>query len=99
MRGAQSQLTVPRSLGSWLLDPLAPQSSGTSILQTIIQHRAGRRQRRSRNMTLGTATAKLDSRHGNISAALRVVGESAMTATATIRATTRSGNIVLELVS
>jgi hypothetical protein len=50
-------------------------------------------------MTLGTPTAKLDSRHGNISAALRVVGESAITATATIRATTRSGNIVLELVS
>jgi hypothetical protein len=50
-------------------------------------------------MTPGTATAKLDSRHGNISAALSVVGNSPMTATATIRATTRSGNIVLELVS
>jgi hypothetical protein len=85
--------------GSWLLDPLAPQSSGTPILQTIVQHRAGRKQRRSRNMTPGTATAKLDSRHGNISAALSVVGNSPMTATATIRATTRSGNIVLELVS
>ncbi|KAF8493197.1 hypothetical protein F5888DRAFT_841692 [Russula emetica] len=86
--------------GSWLLDPLAPQSSGTSVLQTIVQNRgAGRRPHRVRNMTLGTPTAKLDSRHGNISAALRVVGESAMTATATIRTTTRSGNIVLELVS
>jgi len=85
--------------GSWLLDPLAPQSSETSIFQTIVQHRVGRRPRRSRNMTLGTATAKLDSRHGNISAALRVVGESPTTATATIRVTTRSGNIVLELIS
>jgi len=85
--------------GSWLLDPLAPQPSGPSILQTVVQHRAGRRPRRFRNMILGTTTAKLDSRHGDISAALRVVGESAMTATATIRTTTRSGNIVLELVS
>ncbi len=91
-------LNLRRSLGSWLLDPLALQSSGPSILQTIVQHRAGRRPRPFRNMTLGTPTAKFDSRHGNISAALRVVGESVMTATATIRTTTRSGNIVLELV-
>jgi len=97
--GAHNLNSTRSLLGSWLLDPLAPPSSGTSILQTIVQHRAGRRPRRFRNMTLGTATAKLDSRHGNISAALRVVGESAITATATIRTTTRSGNIVLELVS
>jgi hypothetical protein len=88
-----------RSLGSWLLDPLIAPSSGPSILQTIVQHRAERRPRGFRNMTLGAPTAKLDSRHGNISAALRVVGESAMPATATVRSTTRSGNIVLELVS
>lgn len=99
-RSEAHNLILIRSLGSWLLDPLAPLSLGTSILQTVVQHRVGgRRPRRLRNMTLGTATAKFDSRHGNISATLRVVGESAVTATATIRATTRSGNIVLELVS
>ena len=87
------------SLGSWLLDPLAALSSGPSILQTVVQHRAGRRPRRARNMTLGAPTARLDSRHGSISAVLRVVAESATPATATIRSTTRSGNIVLELVS
>jgi hypothetical protein len=91
-------LNLHRSLGSWLLDPLAPQSSGTNILQAVMQHRNARRPRRFRNMALGTPTAKLDSRHGNISATFRVVGE-AMTATTTIRTTTRSGNIVLELVS
>lgn len=88
------------SPGSWLLDPLAAQTSTPSILQTLVENRAGRRPRRFRNMTImGTPTAKLDSRHGNISAAFRVVGESAMPAIATIRSSTRSGNIVLELVS
>ena len=91
-------LNLRCSLGSWLLDPLAAPSSGPSILQTLVQSRAGRRPRRVRNMTLGAPTARLDSRHGNIYAALRVVGES-VPATATIRSTTRSGNIVLELVS
>ena len=87
-------------LGSWLVDPLVAPSSGPSMLQTIVQSRAGgRRPRRFRNMTLGTPTARFDSRHGNISAAIRVVGDSGMPAIATIRSTTRSGNIVLELVS
>jgi len=87
--------------GSWLLDPLAAQSSERSILQALVETRAGRRPRRFHNMTVGAPTAKLDSRHGNISATLRVVqaGESAAPATATIRSTTRNGNIVLELVS
>lgn len=79
---------------------MAGQSSTPSILQAIVENRVGgRRPRRFRDMTMGAPTAKLDSRHGNISATLRVVGESAMPATATIRSTTRSGNIVLELVS
>jgi hypothetical protein len=87
--------------GSWLLDPLAAQPSGPSILQTLAENRVGRRPRRVRNLNviMGTPTAKFDSRHGNISASLRIVGESAIPATATINSTTRSGNIVLELVS
>ena len=85
--------------GSWLLDPLAPQSSQRSLVQSLVETRAaGRRPRRFHNMTVGTPTAKLDSRHGNIFATLRVVGESAAPATATIRTTTRNSNIVLELV-
>jgi len=89
----------PSSPGSWLLDPLAPQSSDRSLLQAFVEHRAGRRPRRFHNMTVGTPTAKLDSRRGNIFATLRVAGESAVPATATIRSTTHNGNIVLELVS
>jgi len=86
--------------GSWLLDPLAAQTSVPSIFQTIVEHRVGgRRQRRFRNVTMGAPTAKFDSRHGNISASLRVVGESPMPATATIQSATHGGNIVLELVS
>jgi hypothetical protein len=92
-------LNSPRPLGSWLLDPLAAPSSGPSILQKIVQSRAGgRRPRHFRNMTLGSPTAKFDSRHGNISTALRVVGDS-VPAVATIRFTTHGGNIVIELVS
>jgi len=50
-------------------------------------------------MTMGAPTAKLSSRNGAISATFRVVGITATPATATINATTRHGNIVLELVS
>jgi len=85
--------------GVWLLDPLAPQSTDRSILQILVDRRAGRRPRRFHNMTTGAPTAKLDSRRGNIFATFQVVGESAIPATATIRSTTHDGNIVLELVS
>jgi hypothetical protein len=92
--------TVVESIrGSWLLDPLAAQSSQRSLLQSLVAGRAGRRPRRFHNMTVGAPTAKLDSRHGNIFATLRVVGDSGVPATATIRSTTRNSNIVLELVS
>ncbi|KAH9000103.1 hypothetical protein EDB92DRAFT_1812530 [Lactarius akahatsu] len=84
--------------GSWLLDPLAAQSTNQSLLQLLVENRAGRRPRRFHNITTGAPTAKLDSRRGNIFATLRVEGELAVPATATIRSTTRTGNIVLELV-
>ncbi|KAF8268777.1 hypothetical protein EI94DRAFT_1726727 [Lactarius quietus] len=85
--------------GVWLLDPLAPQSTDRSVLQVLVDRRAGRRPRRFHNMTTGAPTAKLDSRRGSIFATIQVVGESAIPATATIRSTTHDGNIVLELVS
>ncbi|KAH9172934.1 hypothetical protein EDB89DRAFT_2162266 [Lactarius sanguifluus] len=84
--------------GSWLLDPLAAQSTNQSRLQLLVENCAGRRPRRFHNMTTGAPTAKLDSRRGSIFATLRVEGELAVPATATIRSTTRTGNIVLELV-
>jgi hypothetical protein len=44
-------------------------------------------------------TAMFNSRHGNIHATLRVVGESALRAVATIRSKTRGGNIFFDVVS
>jgi hypothetical protein len=44
-------------------------------------------------------TAMLRSRHGNIHATVRVVGESALRAVATIHAKSRGGNIFLDVVS
>jgi hypothetical protein len=44
-------------------------------------------------------TAKFSSRHGGIQATLRVIGDSYVRSTATIRSETRGGNIVLDLVS
>jgi len=85
--------------GSWLLDPLAAPSSGSSILQAIVATSTERRPRRLRNITMGAPTGKFTSRLGNISASFRVVAQAATPATATIQATTRSGNIIMELVS
>jgi hypothetical protein len=86
--------------GSWVLDPCAAQASNQSILQTLVEHRSRRREpRRFQNITMGATTAKFDSKRGNIYATLRVVEQSPVPATATIRSTAQSGNIVLELVS
>jgi len=48
---------------------------------------------------MGSPTAKLDSQRGDIFATLQVVGESVVPETATIRSSTQTGNIVIELVS
>lgn len=44
-------------------------------------------------------TAKFSSRHGGIEATLRVIGDSSVRSTATIRSESRGGNIILDLVS
>jgi len=44
-------------------------------------------------------TAMFQSRHGNIDAKLRVVGESALRAVATIHSKARGGNIFIDVVS
>jgi hypothetical protein len=54
---------------------------------------------RSRNPKAAPPTAKFGTRHGNIQATLRVVGDSMVHSIATIRAESRKGNIVLDLVS
>ena len=54
---------------------------------------------RSRSAKTKPPTAMLTSRHGNIEAMLRVVGESALRSVATINTVTRSGDIVIDLVS
>jgi hypothetical protein len=43
-------------------------------------------------------TAMFNSRHGNIHAMLRVVGESALRTVATIHSKTRGGNIFIDVV-
>ncbi|KAH9952848.1 hypothetical protein BC827DRAFT_1252069 [Russula dissimulans] len=54
---------------------------------------------RSRNPKAAPPTAKFGTRHGNIQATLRVVGDSMVRSIATIRAESRKGNIVLDLAS
>jgi len=55
--------------------------------------------RRSRRPKMVPPTAKFGTRHGNIQATLRVLGDSMVPSIATIRAESRKGNIVLDLVS
>jgi len=54
---------------------------------------------RSRSSKAVPPTAKLASRHGSIQAKLRVLGESEVPSIATIRAESRSGSVMLDLVS
>jgi len=87
--------------GSWTLDPLATELPTQNLVQIFLdgqqKKEKGCRFRRSAKGT--PPTAKFSSRHGNIDAMLRVVGDSLVRSTATIRSETRSGNIVLDLVS
>ncbi|KAI9464441.1 hypothetical protein BJY52DRAFT_1249070 [Lactarius psammicola] len=57
------------------------------------------KKKRFRHPKTAPPTARFSSRHGNIQATLRVIGDSSVRSTATIRSETRSGNIILELVS
>ncbi|KAI0272351.1 hypothetical protein BC834DRAFT_966397 [Gloeopeniophorella convolvens] len=86
-----------RIQGSWLLDPLAAQLPTQNLVQMFLDGRAEKTKRRSKGT--GPPTAAFTSRHGSISSVLRILGDSTGRATATIRAESRGGNIVLDLVS
>ena len=86
--------------GSWSLDPLAPQIPAQNLVQMFLDGRGERKHRCGYfSKKKVPPTAMFNSRHGNIHATLRVVGESALRAVATIRSKTRGGNIFFDVVS
>ncbi|KAI0251802.1 hypothetical protein BJV78DRAFT_1282255 [Lactifluus subvellereus] len=85
--------------GSWSLDPLAPQLPAQNLVQLFLDGQPSKKSRCRRSAKGIPPTAKFSSRHGNIEATLRVVGDSLYRSTATIRSETRKGNTILDLVS
>jgi len=87
--------------GSWSLDPLAPQVPEPGLVQMFLDGQPVKKKRcwRSRSSKAVPSTAKLASRHGSIQAKFRVVGDSEVRSIATIRAESRRGNIILDVVS
>ncbi|KAI0299324.1 hypothetical protein BC826DRAFT_68457 [Russula brevipes] len=87
--------------GSWSLDPQAQQVPPHNLVQMLLDGSPEKKKkcRRSRSAKAMPPTAKFSSRHGSIRATLRVLGESALRSIATIRAESRKGNVVLDLVS
>ena len=86
--------------GSWSLDPLAPQVLAPDLVQ-MFHDGQGKKWRRCGYRWSVPTTAMFRSRHGNIHATLRVVGESAHPTVATIRSRTRGpgGTTFLDVVS
>jgi hypothetical protein len=71
-----------------------------NLVQTFLDgQREKKKCRRSRAAKIAPPTAKLATRQGGIQASFRVLGNSFARSIATIRAESRKGNIVLELVS
>ncbi|KAH9053623.1 hypothetical protein EDB87DRAFT_1580956 [Lactarius vividus] len=85
--------------GSWSLDPLATVLPAQNLVQMFLDGQATKKKKRFRPPKTAPPTARFISRHGSIHATLRVIGDSSVRSTATIRSETRSGNIVLDLVS
>jgi hypothetical protein len=86
--------------GSWSLDPLAPQVPAPNLVQTSLDgQREKKKCRRSRSSKTTPPTARLATRQGGIHASFRVLGDPFARSIATIRAESRKGSIVLELVS
>jgi len=84
--------------GSWSLDPLATLLPTQNLVQMFLDGQAVKK-KRFRRPKVDPPTAKFSSRHGGIQATLRVVGDSSVRSTATIRSETRGGNTILDLVS
>ncbi|KAH9031362.1 hypothetical protein EDB85DRAFT_1959566 [Lactarius pseudohatsudake] len=85
--------------GSWSLDPQATVLPAQNLVQMFLDGQAAKKKKRFRPPKTAPPTARFISRHGSIHATLRVIGDSPVRSTATIRSETRSGNIVLDLVS
>jgi hypothetical protein len=86
--------------GSWTIDPMAPMVPEQNLVQMFLYGQSQKKKcRRSRRPKLAPPTAKFGTRHGNIQATLRVLGDSMVRSIATIRAESRKGNIVLDLAS
>jgi hypothetical protein len=86
--------------GSWSLDPLAPVVPAQNLVQMFLDGK-GEKKRRCRSRSskkMAPPTAIFSSRHGNIQAALRAVGDSAGLSVATVHSKTRGGNIFFDLV-
>ncbi len=69
-----------------------------NIVQMFLDGQAVKKKHRRPPKT-APPTARFSSRHGSIEATLRVTGDSSIRSTSTIRAETRSGNVLLDLVS
>jgi hypothetical protein len=91
--------TLEKQAGSWSLDPLATLLPTQNLVQMFLDGQAVKKRRFRRQKAPDPPTAKFSSRHGGIQATLRVIGDSYVRSTATIRSETRGGNIVLDLVS
>jgi hypothetical protein len=99
--GTVSDQLLKYRLGSWSLDPMAPQVPAQDLVQMFLEGRGERKRcfgyRCSKKKL--PPTAMFCSRHSSIHATLRVVGESALRSVATIRSKSRGGNIFLDVVS
>ena len=95
LSGAQYQI------GSWSLDPMAPQVPAQDLVQMVLDGQGEKKRRCGYRLSKKKVplTAMLRSRHGSIHATFRVDGESALRSVATIRSDTRRGNIFLDVVS
>ena len=94
-----TEQTLEMQAGSWSLDPLATMLPTQNLVKMFLDGQAGKKKRRLRRQKAEPPTAKFGSRHGSIQATLRVTGESYVRSTVTIHSETRSGNIILDLVS
>ena len=87
--------------GSWSLDPVVPKVPAQDLVGMFLDGRGEKKRlcgyRCSKKKV--PPTAMLRTRHGNVHAMLRVVGESALRTVATIRSESRGGNIFLDVVS
>lgn len=86
--------------GAWSLDPVAPQVPAQDLVQMFLD--GGEKKRRCgfrSSKKKAPPTAMFRTRHGNVHATVRIVGESALRTVATIHSKTRGGNIFIDVVS